>query len=58
MRSGILRRDSNAKRGMERQELTWEEVVKGDLKVWIWNILKYLALNRRAWKIAIHMSEP
>jgi hypothetical protein len=44
MRSGILRHDSDRKRGRERPKLTWEETVKGDLKGW--NMPKDLALNR------------
>jgi hypothetical protein len=44
--SGILRCDSNGKRDRERQKLTWEDVVKGDLKRW--NIPENLALNRSA----------
>jgi hypothetical protein len=54
MRSGILRRDSNAKRGRGKLKLTWEETVKGDLKGW--NIPKDLALNRSKWKTAICLS--
>jgi hypothetical protein len=44
MRSEILRRDSNEKRGRERPKLTWKETIKGDLKGR--NITKDLALNR------------
>jgi hypothetical protein len=46
--SGILRRDSNEKRKRGRSKLTWEEIVKGDLKGY--DIPKDLALNRSAWK--------
>jgi hypothetical protein len=56
VRSGTLRRDSNAKRGRGRPKLTWEEAIKVDLKGW--NISKDLVLNRSAWKIAIHVPEP
>jgi hypothetical protein len=35
--------------------LTWEESVKRDLKDWC---IKELALDRREWKLAIHVSEP
>jgi hypothetical protein len=45
--SGVLRRNSNEKRGRGRPKLIWEEIVKGDMKGW--NIPKYLALNRSAW---------
>jgi hypothetical protein len=32
--SGILKCDSNGKGGKGRPKLTWEEIVKQDLKVW------------------------
>jgi hypothetical protein len=44
------------KRGRGRTNLTWEEFVKRDLKDWC--ITKELALDRREWKLTIHMSEP
>jgi hypothetical protein len=53
VRSGILKRDSNGKRGMGRPKLRWKEAVKGDLTKW--NIPKDLALNKSAWKKAIHV---
>ena len=56
MRSGILGQDSNVKRGRERPKLTWVEAIKGDLNGW--NIPKDLALDRSAWKTAIHVPEP
>jgi len=56
VRSGILSQDSNVKRGRERTKLTWVEAIKGNLKGW--NIPKDLALDRSAWKIAIHVPEP
>ena len=56
VRSGILSQDSNVKRGRGRLKLTWVESIKGDLKGW--NILKDLALDRSAWKIAIHVPGP
>ena len=56
MRSGILSQDSNVKRGRGRPKLTWVEAIKGDLKGWY--ILKDLALDRSAWKTAIHVPEP
>ena len=46
VRSGILRFDSNEKRGRERSKLTWEVAVKGDLKGC--DIPKNLALNKSA----------
>ena len=56
VRSGILSQDSNVKRGRGRPKLTWVEAIKGDLKGW--NIPKDLALDRSAWKTAIHVPEP
>jgi hypothetical protein len=44
------------KRGRGRPNLTWEEVIKRDLKEW--NIPKELCLDRSDWKEAIHMPEP
>jgi len=51
-----LSQDSNVKRGRGRPKLTWVEAIKGDLKGC--NIPKDLALDRSAWKTAIHVSEP
>ena len=55
VRSGILSQDSNMKIGRGRPKLTWVEAIKGDLKGC--NILKELALDRSAWKTAIHVAE-
>jgi hypothetical protein len=55
VRSGVIRRSSNAKRSRGRPNLTWEECVKRDLKDWC--ITKELALDRRDWKLAIHVPE-
>jgi hypothetical protein len=46
----------NGKRGRGRPNLTWEEYVKNDFK--IWSIIKELALDRREWKLTIHVAEP
>jgi hypothetical protein len=54
--SGILRHDSNGKRGNRRSNLAQEETIKENLKRW--NVLKDLALNRSEWKRAIHVPEP
>jgi len=54
--SGRIKRAENVKRGRGRPNLTWEESVKRDLKVW--NIDKDLAMDRGAWKLAIHVPEP
>jgi hypothetical protein len=43
-------------RGRGRPNLTWEESVKRDLKDW--SIIKELAMDRAAWKLAIHVPEP
>jgi hypothetical protein len=56
VRSGVIRQSSNEKRGRGRPNLTWEEFVKSDLKDWC--ITKELALDRREWKLAIHVPEP
>jgi hypothetical protein len=52
----VIRRTGNKKRGRGRPNLTWKEFVKRDLKDWC--ITKELALDRREWKLAIHVSEP
>jgi hypothetical protein len=56
IRNGVIRRTGNKKRGKGRPNLTWEESVKRDLKDWY--ITNELALDRREWKLAIHVSEP
>jgi hypothetical protein len=54
--SGRLKRADNVKRGQGRPNLTWEESVKRDLKAW--SITKELAMDRAAWKLAIHVPKP
>jgi hypothetical protein len=56
IRNGLIRRTGNKKRDRGRPNLTWEESVKRDLKDWY--ITKELALDRREWKLAIHVSKP
>lgn len=56
MRSGILRRIETTRRDRGRLKLTWEDVVRRDLKVW--SISKDLDLDRVEWKLAIHVPEP
>jgi hypothetical protein len=56
VRSGVIRQSSNEKRGRGRPNLTWEESVKRDLKNLC--ITKELVLDRREWKLAIHVPEP
>ena len=56
MRSGVLERVDNVKRGRGRPKLTWDESVKRDLKDW--NISKEIALDRSAWRLAINVPEP
>ena len=56
VRTGIIRRIENTRRGRGRPRLTWNEAVKRDLKEW--NIAKESASNRSAWKLAIHVPEP
>ena len=55
-RNGRIKRAENVKRGRGRPNLTWDESVKRDLKDW--NIIKEQAMDRGAWKLAIHVSEP
>jgi hypothetical protein len=54
--NGVIRRTANKKRGRGRPNLTCEEFVKRDLKDSC--ITKELALDRREWKLVIHVSEP
>ena len=56
MHRGIIRWDNNVKRGRGRPNLTWEEIIKRNLKEW--NIPMELSLDRSAWKEAIHVPEP
>ena len=56
VRNGIIRRSEKVKRGRGRPNLTWEETVKRNLKDW--NIAMELAIDRRQWKLAIHVPEP
>ena len=51
-----LKRVDNVKRGRGRQNLTWEDSVKRNLKDW--SITKELAMDRGGWKLAIHVPEP
>jgi hypothetical protein len=45
VRSGVIKRSDNEKRGRGRPNLTWKEPVKRDIKDWC--ITKELALDRR-----------
>jgi hypothetical protein len=56
VRSGVLKRGDNVKRGRCRPRLTWDETVKRDLREW--NITKELAMDRSAWRLAINVPEP
>jgi hypothetical protein len=53
--NGVIRRTGNNKRARERPNLTREESIKRYLKDWC--ITKKLALDRREWKLAIHVPE-
>jgi hypothetical protein len=55
VRSGILNRPENIRRGRGRPRLTWEEAIKRYLKEW--NISKELALDVSVWKMTIHVPE-
>jgi len=48
VRSGVLERVDNVKRGRGRTKLTWDESVKRYLKDW--NISKEIVLDRSAWR--------
>jgi hypothetical protein len=56
VRSGVLKRDDNVKRGRGRPRLTWDETVKRDLKEW--NIANKLTVYRSAWRLAINVPKP
>ena len=56
MRNEVLERVDNVKRGRGRPKLTWNELVKRDLKDW--NISKEIALDMSAWRLAINAPEP
>jgi hypothetical protein len=56
VRSGVLKRCDNVKRGRGRPRLTWDETVKRDLKEW--NIAKELVMDRSVWRLAINVPEP
>ena len=56
VRSGVLERVDNVKRGRGRPKLTWDESVKRDPKDW--TISKEIALDRSAWRLAINVPEP
>ena len=56
MRSGVLDRIDNVKRGRGRPKVTWDESVKRDLKEW--NISKEVVLDRTVWRLAINVPKP
>ena len=56
MRNGVLERVDNVKRSRGRPKLTWDELVKRDLKDW--NISKDIALDMSVWRQAINVPEP
>ena len=56
LRSGVLERVDNVKRGRGRHKLTWDELVKRDLKDW--SISKEIALDRSTWRLAINVPKP
>ena len=53
VRSGVLERADNVKRGRSRPKLTWDESVKRELKDW--NISKEITLDRSVWRLAINV---
>jgi hypothetical protein len=56
VRNGVIRRSGNEKRGRGRPNLTWKKFMNRDLNDWC--ITKELTLDRRDWKLAIHVPEP
>ena len=56
MRNGVLERVDNVKRGRGRPKLTWDELIKRDLKDC--NISKEIVLDRSAWRLDINVPEP
>jgi len=56
VRSGVLKRVDEVKRGRGRPKLTWDESVKRDLKYW--DISEELALDMSAWRLSINVPEP
>jgi hypothetical protein len=52
---GLFSQTGNGKSGRGRLNLTWEESMKRDLKDS--SITKELSLDRREWKLAIHVPE-
>lgn len=56
MCNGIIKWPKNIKRGTGQPTLTWVESVKRDLKGW--NIAEQVSMDRREWKLVIHMPEP
>jgi hypothetical protein len=55
VKGGVIRRIGNGRRSGGRPNLTWEESVKRDLKDW--SITRDVALDRREWKLAIHVPQ-
>jgi hypothetical protein len=53
--SGVIRWTGNGRRGKGKPKLIWEESINRDLKDY--SITKELVLDRREWKLAIHVSE-
>ena len=53
--SGTLKSMEETRRGRGRPKLTWAEAIKRDLRDW--NVPKVLALDRTAWRSAIHVPE-
>jgi hypothetical protein len=54
--NGVIRLTGNKKRGRRRPNIIWEESVKRDLKDWC--ITYELPLDRREWKLVIHVPKP
>ena len=55
VRSGVLDRVGNVRRGRGRPKLIWDESIKRDIKEW--DIPKELVMDRSALRLAINVPE-
>ena len=56
IRRGVPCTEEGVRRGRGRPRLTWQEVVKRDMRDW--DICQELVLDRKAWREAIKVTEP
>lgn len=55
MRSGVLKRIDNVKKGQRQTQI---DLGQGGEKRYEWNIPKEVALDRSAWRLTINAPEP